>query len=494
LIDEHGRRLTNADLRDRSEAVAGALVEHGAEPGDTVCWQLPTGLEAVVLMTACTRLGLRQVPLMPVLREAELAVVVAQTKPRLFISPATWRGFDHGALTEQLCAASGAESIVVDIEGIDASSFALACSAEVELPAFVSPSCPTWVFYTSGTTGTPKGALHTDGSVVASSGAFLAILGVNADDVLSIVYPVAHIGGPALLAAALRTGGPCILAAHFDPVETPLLLAREGVTELGSAAPFFLAYLAAQERHGPRRLFPHARLFANGGAPLPGVIADRLRAEMGGGSVVNGYGMTECPIVTFTSPEDPRVGDPDIVGQPAPGVSIRIVGADGRELGVGQEGEIRLLGPQLFDGYVDASLDAAALDEQGFLRTGDLGMLEPDGELRVTGRLKDVIIRNAENISAAEVEAVLESHPMVAEAAVVGILDDRTGERACAVVVLEGHGQLGLEDLVAWCRSRGLAAYKCPEQALIVDALPRNAMGKVRKDQLRELAASGDPN
>ncbi len=174
------------------------------------------------------------------------------------------------------------------------------------------------------------------------------------------------------------------------------------------------------------------------------------------------------------------------VGTPGPGVSVRVVDDREIELPAGREGELRLKGPQCFLGYADATLDADAFDADGWLRTGDLGLIDANGKVRVTGRIKDAIIRNAENVSALEVENVLATHPAVADVAVIGVPDPRTGERVCAVVVPASGGGLSLESLVQHCRSRGLSRYKHPERLVIVDALPRNQFGKVIKKDLRK--------
>jgi len=173
------------------------------------------------------------------------------------------------------------------------------------------------------------------------------------------------------------------------------------------------------------------------------------------------------------------------VGAPAPGVSVRAVDSREIELPVGQEGELRLKGPQCFLGYADPTLDADAFDKDGWLRTGDLGLIDVNGNVRVTGRIKDAIIRNAENVSALEVENVLATHPAVADVAVIGVPDPRTGERVCAVVVPASVDSVSLESLVQHCRSRGLSRYKHPEHLVLVDTLPRNQFGKVIKKDLR---------
>jgi acyl-CoA synthetase (AMP-forming)/AMP-acid ligase II len=174
------------------------------------------------------------------------------------------------------------------------------------------------------------------------------------------------------------------------------------------------------------------------------------------------------------------------VGAPGPGVSVRVVDNRGIELPIGQEGELRLKGPQCFLGYADPTLDADAFDADGWLRTGDLGLIDADGNVRVTGRIKDAIIRNAENVSALELENALATHPAVADVAVIGVPDPRTGERVCAVVAPASGGGVSLESLVQHCRSQGLSRHKHPERLVIVDALPRNQFGKVIKKALRE--------
>lgn len=494
LFDAAGRSLTCAEYRDQADRTAAGLWELGVRPNMTVSWQLPTTLEAAVLLAACTRLGVVQNLLMPVLREAEIGPIFEKLQPHFFVTPNVFRHFDHEALARKLTAEYGGQVITCDLAE-PRSELALP-HADPALIAHVRPPedrrAPRWVFFTSGTTGTPKGVKHTDSSVIASSGGSVSRLCVTADDVLSLAYPVTHIGGPGLLAAALRTGASIVLVAIFDAKRTPYELAAANVTMLGSAAPFFHAYLAAQQEHGSERLFPRLRVSVNGGAAAPDDLYERVARELGGVGLFNGYGMTECPVTGYAQFDDhPEELLARHAGLPAPGVQIRAVGRDGHTLPPGAEGELRLRGPQLFAGYVDARQDSAALDEKGFFRTGDLGVVEADGSYRVTGRIKDVIIRNAENISAPQMEQVLIEHPDIADVAVVGIPDRRTGERCCAFVVLApSAGGLELGDVIEYCKSQGVAAYKIPEQLELIDALPRTAMGKVLKHKLRDLVTS----
>jgi cyclohexanecarboxylate-CoA ligase len=202
--------------------------------------------------------------------------------------------------------------------------------------------------------------------------------------------------------------------------------------------------------------------------------------------ILSSWGLTEFPIITYSVPED---SDDDLAfteGRVVPGVDLRVVAPNGEDLPPGTEGELVVKGPQSIVGYVDSKLDRDAFDREGFFRTGDLGVVGPRGHIRITGRLKDVIIRNAENISAQEIEGVIYKHPKVNDVAVVGVPDPRTGERACAVVVLaEGVESLTLAELGEYCRGQQLAVQKIPERLEIVDELPRNSMGKILKQELR---------
>jgi cyclohexanecarboxylate-CoA ligase len=212
-----------------------------------------------------------------------------------------------------------------------------------------------------------------------------------------------------------------------------------------------------------------------------------VREVLGGVGVLSSWGLTEFPAATMCPPECPDEVRAISEGLPAPGVEVVVCDPDGKVLPAGAEGELRLTGPQMFSGYVDSSLNAAAFDHRGRFRTGDLGVMTPDGHVRVTGRLKDVIIRNAENISALEVENVLSSMPEIADVAVIGVPDERTGERCCAVIQLSpGVSAMTVDDLAGHCRRQGLAIQKTPEQVELVDFIPRNELGKIQKQQLRQ--------
>jgi acyl-CoA synthetase (AMP-forming)/AMP-acid ligase II len=243
--------------------------------------------------------------------------------------------------------------------------------------------------------------------------------------------------------------------------------------------------MAAQRRHGNARLFSNLRACVGGGAPVPAELQQTVRHVLGTNGIANAWGLTEFPVAASPTPDDPPEWLDRTVGRPVPGVRVRVVDASERDLGVNEEGELRLQGPQCFQGYVDAALDADAFDADGWFRTGDMGLVDDNGNVRITGRLKDLIIRNAENISALEIEDAVSSHPDVLDVAAIGVPDPRTGERVCAVVVTRPGAEIDLAAIVEHCSALGLPRHKIPERVEVLEALPRNTLGKVLKKELQ---------
>jgi acyl-CoA synthetase (AMP-forming)/AMP-acid ligase II len=483
LEDESGRFLTARQWSESASSVAAGLHAQGVKEGTPVSWQLPTTLESAVLMLALARLGAVQNPIIPILRQREVGFIVAQTGAELLITPGVWRNFDYAAMAGDIATEVGCATLTVERDRLPSGD-----PASLPPPPSGESRPVRHIYYSSGTTADPKGCQHTDASVMAASrGLFLQ--GLGADDVGTVNFPITHIGGICFVCVALHRACRVVFIEAFDPIASPLVLAERGATVLGSAVPFFHAYRDAQLRHGPEPLFPRLRNFSSGGAPKPPELYFELK-ELFGVPMLSSWGLTEFPIVTYSTHED---SDEDLSlteGRVVPGVELRVVDSGGHEVAPGQEGELLVKGPQAITGYVDGRLDAAAFDGRGFLRTGDLGEVGPRGHVRITGRLKDVIIRNAENISAQEIEGVLYTHPKIGDVAVIGVPDPRTGERACAVVVLaDGVSSLTLNELVDYCRAQRLATQKIPERLEIVDVLPRNAMGKILKQELRKTLA-----
>ena len=476
LADDHGRSLTTVQFRDAAERVAAGL---GVRPGTVVSWQLPTALETVVLLAALARAGAVQNPIIPALREREIRFITGAVGTELFITATTWHGFGHAAMARDL----GLKVIGLELEEGAGGPLRLPEGDPSPLPPPPPPPPPhgdaaaggcRWLYFTSGTTAAPKGVRHSDESVLASARGMTGHLGFGAGDVYPVVFPIAHIGGMSMIVAALRRGGRLVLFDRWDPRATPERAAAHRPTILGTAQPFFLAYLDAQRRHG-EPLFPALRTCVAGGAPTPPELLAELTETFGIRGVVSSWGLTEFPVATCAAPGDPPEVLARTAGRACPGVSVRSV-----------DGELRLKGGQCFLGYVDPAHGTGAFDREGWFRTGDLGEVGADGNVRVTGRLKDVIIRNAENISAADVEGILLRHPHVADVAVIGLPDERTGERICAVVVPEPGHTVSLDELAGHCRAQGAARHAYPAQLEFADALPRNSLGKILRQQLRD--------
>ncbi len=531
VVDEHGNRLSFGGYREAATAAAAGLAAMGVGEGSVVSWMLPTWLESFVLVGALGRLGALQNPIIPIYRSREVAFIARQASVDLIVVPSTWRGYDYGQMAREVAAGieGGPEVLVVDRD--------LPTGDPASLPPFSPPPGPSaprspnpgpsaprsptpgprlpaalvaregtpglegarWLFYTSGTTAEPKGALHSDHTIMSVAKGMADCLGFGPDDRNALVFPFTHIAGPIWLFTSLLTGGSNIIMERFDPDGAPRVLAREGVTMAGSGTAFHQAYLAAQAASPAGRIFEHLRACPGGGAPKPPRLHYQVKEELGGLGVLSGWGLTEAPILTMGRHDDPDEKLASTEGRPMPGVELRVVLNDGSTAKPGEEGELRAKAPQLMLGYLDHSLDADAFDGDGFFRTGDLGVLDEDGYVVVTGRLKDVIIRNGENISAKEVEDLLFDHPSIADVAVVGMPDARTGERACAVVVMAGGAApLGLEEIRDYLSSKGLRLQAIPEQVEHLDALPRNPAGKVLKHELRSRysasAAPGTPS
>jgi len=479
-VDESGRQMTFAEFRGRSERVAAALTERGIGPGDVVTWQLPTWFESMVLVAAIARVGAAQNPILHIYREREVRFCVNQTGAKLLVVPTEFGGFDFKGM---------ADAIAAELDGVEV----LTCDRDLPEadPASVAlPPAPTagdevrWYFYTSGTTADPKGARHTDGTIHAVSKGMAGRLAVTDADRNALAFPFPHIGGITWLFTSLQTGCQNILFQAFVPDQVVEILSQEGVTLAGSGTVFHQVYLGAQTK-ADRPLFPSVRGFPGGGSPKPPQLHYDMKAAFGAG-ILSGYGLTEAPILTMASIDD---ADDDLAnseGAAMPGVDLKLVKVDGGVAAVGEEGEVRAKAPQLMLGYLDESLNAEAFDEDGYFRTGDLGRLNERGMLTITGRLKDIIIRKGENVSAKEVEDLLYTHPKVGDVAVIGLPDAERGEMVCAVVSLaEGVDALDLAEVAEFLKGEGLMVQKLPERLEVVDVIPRNPAGKILKQDLR---------
>ncbi|EIV91483.1 class I adenylate-forming enzyme family protein [Frankia sp. QA3] len=482
--DVGGEPVSWGELGDRVTALAADLAARGVRPATVVSWQLPTSVEAIVLLLALCRLGATQNPLLPVYGDRELDFILRQARPALLI-------VDGADPARTATARRVAAAVARDGEPIDVLAWGEDSPGQGGPLAPPTGTTGRWYFYTSGTTSAPKGVVHADRAVLAAGRTLVDRLGLRPDDRYGAVFPLCHVGGPAWQVAAMLVGFETLCVERFTD-EAITALHDFDVTIAGAGPPFFLAYLAAQRAlPAGRRLFPRVRAFPGGGTGRPHDLHARMVDAFGAG-IIPSYGLTEAPIVCMGRLGDSPAQRATTEGIAAPRAQLRVTTPDGAAAPVGSDGEIQIRGDHLMVGYLDPELTAAAMTPDGWLRTGDLGRLDAAGYLTVTGRIKDVIIRNMENVSAVEVEQVLATHPDVADVSVIGLPDERTGERVCAVVVPTAAGTPpGLADLTDWCARAGLMKQKWPERLELIDELPRNPVGKVTKAQLRRRYLAG---
>ncbi|MCW7942412.1 cyclohex-1-ene-1-carboxylate:CoA ligase [Streptomyces hygroscopicus] len=473
VLLQDGRSLSFGELREKAERVAAGLYGMGVRPGTVVAWQLPTRIETALLSFALARLGAVQTPVIPFYREREVAFALRESKADFFAVPGTWRGHDHTAMARRL----GARGIfeAYDGDGLPDGD------PSVLPPPPADGTSVRWIYWTSGTTSDPKGVLHTDRSLIAGGSCLAHALRLSEDDVGSMAFPYAHVAGPDYTVMLLLYGFPAVMFEHFALPDALEGYRRHGVTVAGGSTAFYSMFLAEQRKQPGVKVIPTLRLLAGGGAPKPPEVYHSVVREMGV-QLTHGYGMTEVPMITMGAPDDSAENLATTEGRPPESMEIRIVG-----------GEVRLRGEAVCQGYLDPAQTAEAFDEDGFFSTGDLGRLTDSGHLVLTGRLKDVIIRKGENISAKEIEDLLYEHPAVRDAAVIGLPDEERGELVCAVIEQPpGTERLTLSAVTSYLRAAGLSVHKLPERLEVVDALPRGeTLRKVLKYKLRE-RYSGD--
>ncbi|MBB5157786.1 class I adenylate-forming enzyme family protein [Saccharopolyspora phatthalungensis] len=452
---ESNRWLTHGEIAERSAGTASWLRANGLRPGARVLLCGHNSAALVLAYFAVLRAGATVVLANPAYTSEELAHLVTD-------SQAEWAFAAHPA-TERI-AGLGLQLVPLD-EPLPEAALDRVTDDEHELALLA---------YTSGTTGTPKGVPLTHGNLLASIRAAMQAWRWREDDVLVHSLPLSHQHGLGGVHATLLAGSSAVILPDFDPARLTEAMRAHGATVL-------FAVPAIYERlvdDAPEALAtPTLRLAVSGSAPLSPALADRL-AQVMGVPPLERYGSTESGLDVSNVIDGPRI--PGTVGLPLPGVELRIADESGDDA---PEGEILLRGPQVFTGYWNRpEATREAFHPGGWFRTGDLGRLDPDtGYLRITGRKKELIITGGLNVYPREVELALERHPRIAEAAVAGLPSPRWGEQVTAWVV--PTGPVDSDDLRAHCRKL-LAAYKCPKQVFVVDSLPRNSMGKLRRSAL----------
>ncbi|OAN37948.1 AMP-binding protein [Mycolicibacterium iranicum] len=470
LVRDGDVALDCATLLDRATGLAHGLIRR-MPVGSVVSFMVPNWHEAAVIYLGVTLAGMVVNPILPSLRDHELSFILADAGSRMIFIPETFGGHDYAAMLDRVVAGLPDPPEVVTLRGAStAYTDLLGDRGDGALP-MLDTAATRMIMYTSGTTGRPKGVLHSHDSL----NALIAQLGmhwrIDPGDTFLVASPIAHIGGSIYaFECPLLLGTQAVLMQRWDADAAISLMLEHHCTHMAGATPFLTGLLASAEDRGTH--LPDLKVFICGGASVPPSLIRRATAYFDRAIVTRVYGSTEVPVTTVGSPDDvDRAAETD--GRPGIADVILV------------DGEIRARGPQMLAGYLHAEDTRDAFDDAGYFRTGDLGHWTEDGYLVVTGRAKDIIIRNGENISPKEVEDILITHPGVAEVAVVGVPDDRTGERAVAAVVAAGSTAPDVTELREFLVGQGVAKFKAPEQVVCVDALPKNDAGKVLKHALR---------
>ena len=491
---EGGRTFTFGDLKRRADRMAVALHRVGVRAGDVVSWQLPNWLEGAALAVALDRLGAVSNPIITIYREREVAFACRQAGSKVLVVPGLVRGVDHRDIATAVRAQAPALEHVLIVRAAPAAGQRALESLEDDPSAPLPPSPlgpydVSMLFYTSGTTADPKGVLHTPSTLGAVLHYQALLFPPSPDDRSLLQFPLTHIGGLVMFVLQpMRWGSSTVYMDGFDPELAIDLIERHAVTSAGGP-PAILQGMFAAKNYAPEKLHS-VRMSGSGAADVSPELMRELRDKFHTFGF-RSYGLTECPMFTCG-----RIGDPEAAlhgtdGRPVPGAVARLVDDQGRPVPPGVEGEIEAYGPQLCVGYLDPALNSA-FTADGFFRTGDLAVQDAGGYIRITGRRKDIIIRKGENLSAKGIEDELSAHPQIADVAVIGVPDPQSGERVCACVVPKpDSGALTLAAVRTFMEGRGVMRQKIPEQLEVLDALPRNATGKVRKDVLRARFRAG---
>jgi cyclohexanecarboxylate-CoA ligase len=484
-------RLSTRELDDRARRIATGLLRRGIERGDVVSAQLPNWWEMIALYLAVLRVGAIINPLMPIFRERELGFMLAQAESKLIVAPERFRNCDHASMLQGLQSSLPHLRHVLVIGAKEPNSFERMLENEpAGDEAFAdrraTPDDVMEVLYTSGTTGEPKGVMHTSNTLMANLWQHLKLWGLGASDVTLMSSPLAHQTGLQYgVLGPIMTGGRVVLQDVWNPDEAVNLIEREGVTFSIGSTPF-LADLLDAAKGRPQALHT-LRTFGAAGAPIPRHLVSRAADDFGL-KIHSVWGMTEMGAATFTGPDDPPSRALETDGRPAPGMELRIADPNGRPLPHDTEGRLMARGAAgMFVGYMKRP-QWYVTDDEGWFDTGDLARIGADGYIRITGRSKDVIIRGGENIPVIEIENLIYQHPAVAEVAIVAMPDPRLNERGCAFVALRRGQALDLAELSQYLLSRQCAKNYLPERLEVVDALPRTASGKIQKFVLREKA------
>lgn len=493
-IVEGDTRLSFEDIAREAAVLARAFAASGLQPGDVVAFQLPNWAEAVLINVAIARAGLIANPIVPIYRDRELLHILADCRARLYFIPERFRSMDYRAMAARIIGQLPDLNEVVVLRGNgggypDYEAFRqrglTATRGECPAPR-VDADATKLIMYTSGTTGHAKGVVHSHRTASAALGACQRHFGFDAGDCVFMPSPVTHITGYLFgLELMLFSGMKVVLMDRWNPVEAIALIDRHEVSFSVGSTPFLTELVAHAQATNNRLL--SLGTYVCGGAAVPPELIEAANHTFANARSARGYGCSEAPNIAMSrhdGTDSARMANTDgrIVNY-----QIKLLEPESDTIvAQGSVGEIAVRGPQVMTGYLRAEDNAEAFTADGYFRTGDLGWIDAEGYLTVTGRKKDIINRGGEKISAKEIEDLLRPHPAIDDVAIIAVRHARLGETLCAVVVPRAGGQLTLDAVAGFLGRHDVARQKIPERLELVTGLPRTASGKVQKNILRD--------
>ncbi len=495
-------RLSYAELQAHSVRIACALYELGVEQGDVVAVQLPNWWHYAAIYSACVRIGAVINPLMPIFRERELEFMLGLAEARVLIVPREFRGFDYLPMANGLKEKLPSLKQVLVVGGADPHSAFERIVLEhpwettVNHEALFQSRRPdandvTEIMYTSGTTGEPKGVMHTANTLLCKARLASELFAFDDHDAVFMGSPLAHqTGFMYACILSIFNGSKCVLQDVWEAEAATRLIAQEQCTITMASTPFLSDLVGVAESN--KFDMSSLRLFLCAGAPIPRVLVEKAAEIYPNLYVMSAWGMTEMGLATATYPGDPPEKVLDTDGRAMPHQAVRVVDDAGAIVPPGTEGRLQSRCATDFVGYLKRP-DAYEVDRDSWLETGDNARMDADGYIRITGRSKDIIIRGGENIPVVEVEEMLYRHPGIQDAAIVAMLDPRLGERGCAYVSLRAGVELNFSTMIEYLTAGGIIKQYLPERLEIIDEFPRTPSGKIQKFKLRERAKNLRP-
>ena len=490
-LDGDTLSMTYSELGAVVDRVALGLNRLGVRASDVVAVQLPNWWEFTVTYLACARIGAVMNPLMHIFRERELEFMLAHSEASVAIIPSTFRDHGYRAMYEGIRARLPdlQHVIAVDDDGPNGFTTALAktdVGADLDANGILTGSRPgpddvTQLIFTSGTTGEPKGVMHSSNTLYSNIVPYAERLQLDSDDVVLMASPMAHQTGFMYgLMMPVVLGCRAVLLDVWNPDRAIELINEHAVTFTMASTPFLTDLT---DRVQATDAVPSLRTFLCAGAPIPGPLVERAQHTLGA-NIVSAWGMSENGAVTTTLLDDDPSRATDTDGCPLPGTEVKVADIDGTSLPTGETGRLLVRSSSNFGGYLKRP-QLNATDDDGWFDTGDLARLDEHGYIRITGRSKDVIIRGGENIPVVEIENLLYRHPAIAQVALVATPDERLGERACAIVVTKPGETFTFDNMIDHLTNQRVAKNYLPEQLVIIDAMPTTPSGKIQKFKLR---------